>query len=258
MDFLCCALGCPLQLDPSPALAPGGLSLSASWWRKQGDGAWRGGKSVTGTSPHWNRFKCNPGLIRVGARGGEKGQEAEPRGPREGSGQKSFHITSPLLGPRCPSSTCMHMTIRFQVPPPLWVGLHMRQKLNRNLETEAHGAETPHRSWGTGAAAEADFPLALPRAGLPLSQGFHVGTGDWLETRPFGLSLLPLTWGGGPPSPNSQQDNEQEPLCIPHAPALLPGCRPLPQPDTSHHGQLMGWLAFQVSGNRIQVGFQDF
>lgn len=120
----------------------------------------------------------------------------------------------------------MHVTVRFQVPPPLWTGLYVKQKLNRNLETEAHGAETPTAAGGTGIAVEADFPLALPRAGLPLSQGFHVGTGDWLETRPFGLSLLPLTWGGGPPSPNSQQGNEREPLCILHAPALLPGCHP--------------------------------
>lgn len=55
--------------------------------------------------------------------------EAKPRVPREGDGQKSFHITSPLLGLRCPSSTHMHMSVRFQAPPPLWRGVY-EVKLN--------------------------------------------------------------------------------------------------------------------------------
>lgn len=139
LAFLCCALGCPLWLGASHPLAPGGLTLSAGWWMKPGEGAWREGKGITRTSSHPTGFSVIQDQLGGGGAKGE-GREARPRGR---SWSKSFHITSTLLRLRCPSSTHMHMPRRFQAPPSLWRGVHVRTKPNSNLETEAPETETP-------------------------------------------------------------------------------------------------------------------
>lgn len=166
------------------------------------------------------RFQGNPGLIVWGE---EEGLEAKPRAPRKGDGQKSFHITSPLLGLRCPSSTQAHAR-RFQAPPPFWRGGYMRLKLNQDLETEAAGAKTPPPP-ADGIATEADFPLELPRAVLPLSQSPQVW-GQVTGQKP-GSPASHTCHSPGMQAHLLQEFLSRSPSASRH-PAPRPSCHPLP------------------------------
>lgn len=153
---------------------------------------------------------------------GEEGLEAKPRVPRKGDGQKSFHITSPLLGLRCPSSTQAHAR---KVPgsPSLLERRVYEAESEPEPGDEAAGAETP--PYLTGIATEADFPLELPRAVLPLSQSIHV----WVTGRKPGSSASHTCHSPGMQAHLQilSRAMSRSPCACPH-PAPRPSCHPLP------------------------------
>lgn len=117
--------------------------MSAGWWRKPGDGAWKKKKGITRTSFYPNRFKCNPGLTRGRGEVAVKKRDWKPSSKPQGKVMvKSFYITSSLLGPRCPSSIYVQMPVEFPAHSPLSRGVYVRLSLNPDLETKAPEIET--------------------------------------------------------------------------------------------------------------------
>lgn len=179
---------------------------------------------------------------------GRRGTGSQARAPRKGDGQKSFHITSPLLGLRCPSSTHAHA---HKVPgsPSLLERRVYEAEAEPEPGDEATGAETP--PYLTGIATEADFPLELPRAVLPLSQSIRV----WVTGRKPGSSGSHTCH-----SPGMQVHLQILSRAMSRSPSAS---HTLPHAQAAIHclslwRKLMGWPGFQVSGDGIQVGFQDF
>lgn len=120
----------------------------------------------------------------------------------------------------------MHMPVRFQASPPFFLGGggYMRLKLNQNLETEAAGSETP--PYLTGIATEADFPLELPRAVLPLSQSIRV----WVTGQKPGSSASHTCHSPGMQAHLQEIPSRamsRSPSASPQ-PAPRPSCHPLP------------------------------